>query len=108
MCEPQLRVKTQKTGVAGEPSKKRKRCAESEKLAAQRKRLVSHLEEEDQTMYDNLASFPPLARGRNALNDKVANGIFQVQCMLRLPILTRQMAEMVAESFGNATSCRWK
>ena len=31
--------------------------------------------------------------------------------MLRLPnqpILTRQMAEMIAESFGNATSCRWK
>ena len=71
--------------VAGEPSKKCERCAESEKLAAQRKRLASHLEEEDQTMYDNLASFPSLARWRKALDDKVANGIFQVQCMLRLP-----------------------
>ena len=62
-------------------------------------------------MYDNLASFPSLARGRKALDDKVVNGIFQVQCTLRLPnqpILTRQMAEMIAESFGNATSCRWK
>ena len=66
--------------MAGETSKKCKRCAESEKLAAQRKRLASHLEEEDQTMYDNLASFPCLARWRKALDDKVANGIFQVQC----------------------------
>ena len=78
MCEAQLRVKMTKDRVAGEPSKKCKRCAESKKLAAQRKRLASHLEEEDQTMYDNLASFPSLARERKALNDKVANGIFQV------------------------------
>ena len=45
-----------------------------------------------------------------SLNDKVVNGIFQVKCMLRLPkqpILTHQTEEMVAESFGNGTSCCW-
>ena len=104
MCEAQLQEKTTKEGVAGEPSKMCKCCAESKKLAAQRKQLASHLEEEDRTVYDNLASFPSLARGRNALNDEVANGI----CMLRLPILTRQMAGIIAEYFGNATSCHWK
>ena len=112
--EAQLWVKTVKTTkdqVVAEPLKKCKHCAESEKLAAQRKQLASHLEEDDQTMYDNLASFPSLAHWRKALDDKVVNGIFQVQCMLRLPnqpILSRQMAEMITESFSNATSCRWK
>ena len=65
-------MKTTKDRVAGEPSKKCKYCAESEKLAAQRRRLASHLEEEERTMYGNLASFPSLARWRKALDDKVA------------------------------------
>ena len=65
VCEAQLRVKTTKDRVAGEPSKKCKRCAESEKLVAQQKRLASHFDdEEDKTMYNNLGSFPSLARWR--------------------------------------------
>ena len=111
MCEAQLRVRTTKGGVAGELSKTCKCCAESKKLA-QQKRLASHLDdEEDQMMYDNLGSFSSLACWRKALDNKVANGIFQVQCTLRLPnqpILTCQTAEMIAELFGDATSCRWK
>ena len=109
VCEAQIRVKTTKDGVAGEASKKCKRCAESKKLASQRKRLAHHLEEEEE--YDNLGSFPSLAHWRKALDDKVANGIFQVECTLRLPnqpVLTRQTVEIIAESFGDATSCRWK
>ena len=109
MCEAQIRVKSTKDGVAGEASKMCKRCAESKKLATQRKWLAYHLDEEEE--YDDLGSFPSLARWRKALDDKVANGIFQVQCMLRLPnqpILTRQTVETIAKSFGDATSCRWK
>ena len=47
-----------KDRVVGKPSKKCKRCAKSEKLAAQKKRLASHIdEEEDQVVYNNLGSF---------------------------------------------------
>ena len=100
-----------KDGVVGEPLKKCECCAKSEKLAAQQKRLASHLDEEEDQMHDNLGSFPSLTCWRKALNNKVMNSIIQVQCILRLPnqpILTHLTVEMIAESFGDATSCHWK
>ena len=109
VCKAQIQVKTTKDGVVGEVLKKCKRCAESKKLASQRKRLAHHLEEEEE--YDNLGSFPSLAHWRKALDNKVANSIFQVKCTFRLPnqpVLTRQTVEIIAESFSDATSCCWK
>ena len=75
VCEAQIRVKTTKDGAAGEASKMCKRCAESKKLATQRKRLAYHLDEEEE--YDDLGSFPSLARWRKALDDKVATAFFK-------------------------------